>query len=514
MENRVSADDLEIMSPNQDLTNESWTVPVKSTGLNKWIFTLIASFLVILSLVSVYLFQITQKHYGKSKQKEQTVTNSPVHTVDSKQKIAPPGLTDQDFDEIFAFTQDQSIPWEESEKSQVKEMMSIFYPTIKEIYGERFDTSQKILISKLEPFSNENSYAALPNNVYLVFPVTKETVFHELVHLFHYPTARLIPTYEEGFARAVEVEGIKRIYGKSARDFYLNAALLELYNSQRLSNGFGAIASGLADVVIGRYELSAFAFIKAFYEDDNFFRKFNEEIYKRVKENSFRQEDLGDIFMKVKPTVENIPTGQWIKEHEILNFLEAAPGKHLLVDGLFGVNSFQLIERYSSWFEENLGAINERYANKPITLEYYDWNGVLFDTATITLAGTYSKDKTEENRPGGYYQPKFPEGYYGYYVLEASLEDAPKRIKTTVYGLYPEIVFETQPGIHGVVPGQSQGTATIYNADNKKISGANIVNGRFYVDIPSKGTYRIVVDGTNISKYVTKGESAVAVIAL
>ena len=513
MDNQNNIGNQNTIQKEQDQIGQLLQIPKKSR-IN-YFALLIAPVIVLIVFLTTTLAPFFLRKNNSSQIALPTQTLIP-NTTNTPTITANELLTENEFNTIFVFKQDENTLWNEEEKTEVKSLLKLFYLVVRNIYGERFSTSEKIQLSKLNSTTNETSYAQTPNNMFLVFPLSKDTLIHELIHLFHYPNARLNSTYEEGFARAVEIEGLKRIYGTALRDFNSGDAIFyDLYRTQALSNGLGSINSGSADIQIERYNLVAFAFSKAYYEDPLFFKNYNEEVYRRVKNNTFSVEDLDKIFEKVKPTMENIQTDIWISQQGLIDYKHTQIGNHIFISGLCSANNFQLIERLEGGFERNRGRdASDSISTAPMELQYFDYNGNLIDTQTIMLS--YGKisidDKKKENLViPGRYEPKFLPDYFGYYRVKASIANSKEQYKSESYGLYPCV--ENTNGIMGIVPGINTGTVSVYDVKGiNKIADANVVGGRFYIDAKERGMYKIVINNENRTRYITKDDNPIVVL--
>ena len=406
---------------------------------------------------------------------------------------------------IFDF-ESSEIHWTSAEKSELQSFFSKVYPEIERVYGKRFNETQRIIVHRASQFQ-EFSYASTPNNMTIVMPYSQDTLIHELTHIFHYPEARMpIASFEEGFARAIDIEVMKKVFGSAARDHYLtDARAYDFYNKPFIGFNFNGSGAGLdsGDFGIDRYAMAALAWTKIYIEDPGFFIKLHNLYYEKIRNVpgfTVNEESILSIIETIKPTVEGLPFREWYSKQYIFN---SNPQKGLIVvtNGIFSANHFSPVYR------DQYGGESKITEQLDIHVEYKNANDIVFDNVIIKTIQHCQKDSICP--PARYYEPHFPQGYSGLYTytMTGTYNSVPFRQESSGIAGVPDNFH----GIGGVTFNKNAKKIQLFSRDNNSLlSEASITNGSFFIDKSEKGIYRLVILDQNDQpigeKLLTKSE--------
>jgi len=243
-------------------------------------------------------------------------------------------------DNDLKFTYDSpNVPWPSDLLASVQTWLPTCYPHVRDIFGP--PASPDTINVRYDPALDvgDAHYDSATKEI-VVKNARADIVCHELVHAFRGDYVLGISAWEEGMARAVEIEVMKRsgLSGGSAPD---HSYISDVYYEQANQPCVGVtdpwpIAAAGWDHKALRYSLAGYAWAKPMLEDYSFYQNFNLAYYAQVKTNPFLKRDeaaLIGIASQAKATVQDQPFAEWYAAQNILdihppagNFVYIEPG--------------------------------------------------------------------------------------------------------------------------------------------------------------------------------------------
>lgn len=371
-------------------------------------------------------------------------------------------------DLVFTFDSPDH-PWSETELTLLRTYVGDFYPALKQIYGDP-STSDTIDVVH-DPSSG---YPGLfTGSVITLQELRDDVLCHEMVHAFHGPLLLGTSWFEEGMARAAEIEVFDQLpqyvhpwddaHGDPYDVFY------------EANNSVGIAGAPLSSFRLLAYQLAGYAMGKCVLERSSFFHDFNDSLYAHAQSNpyvSWVDSEVRDLMAAVLPNIEGLAWADWASRQYILTYL-LSRGDHLyqqIGDWQYrdGRRSFPI------WFYE----IDRRIApiaSAPIHWEITDWEGGLLARGTTATdgAGAVLVD------------PPIPPGYIGMVRSVASAQGAFGAVADTVYRNFGG----DDSGVFGVALDGGIDTVSIRNLDDPSPPlDLPVVRGAFYA--PSLGSVR------------------------
>ncbi len=371
----------------------------------------------------------------------------------------------------LSFTFDSpASPWSSEQLSTLGSAVNGFYPAIKQIYGNpAFDITVNVrrdpalLYSGLyNPSLNEIVLrVADPSPQDLQPAVPLDVLCHEMIHAFRDDDVITLGTYEDGMARAVEVEVFSMLNmdhwdGHHRYDYDV---YYEALNEPVIGAPAGNIDSGYPGVVLLRYQLAGYAWAKIFLENPDFFVNFNEKLYQSVQSNSATKSSeatLLGIAASIQLDVEGEPFLTWYEKQHVFDTTPDAG--YILYQRLNKLYFMaDLFQRDESGAETALPSVRVQW-------KMYDYEGKLLSRGT----GVTSE-------AGFFDVASVPTGYAGRIAIEASTSFGRDKVRNTVFRF-----LGSQQGVFGVVTDSDIGTVTITPLDAAVDPvTVNLVNGAF-----------------------------------
>lgn len=371
-----------------------------------------------------------------------------------------------------------SNPWTPDELAQVTATVNACYPLAKQIYGDPAFTIT-INIEKVANLGASGYYFSSYNgeaNIW-VGSTRQDTLCHEMLHGFHDDDIIGLNTFEEGMARAGEVEILNRLADLSQLDSasgwdvhhsYSIDVDYEALNKRKIGSPGAYFSAGYVAPLL-RYQLSGYAWGKAVIENSNFLANFNREYYARQLADSTTwatESKLVEIAATVQPQVEGKPFSQWYSLQGV--FVSNPPTGYFLYNRGDGEPGYTV-----DFFFRASGApggSETMQGNVPVDWKFYDYVGNLIDLGTNMTA------------PNGWawIEPNFPEDC-----------SARMRLRMVASAQTPDGRYVTDTvlwvrgcsGVFGVGPSANVGSLRIDSLDQPGSPPfmADVLNGAFAI---------------------------------
>jgi len=407
--------------------------------------------------------------------------------------VAPVPVTGGEM--TFTFDSPAS-PWTPAELASLQALLRDAYPVAKAVDGPPlFNLSVNVRKDPTSPFIGY--YNASINEMTLRGLVRPDVVVHEMLHAFRDDVIMCPMTFEEGMTRAAEVEVMSRIpEGEGYFDLHHSYGYDVYYdalNDQRIGAANGSFFAGEDALFLMRYQLSGYAWGKAFIEDPAFFAKFNAVLYTQsLTDPSVRctESTLATIAAKVKHQVEGRRFATWYRDQGVLN--THPPAGDFLYQR---INQFTIDD-----FSRDAADRETMHAAVPVTWQLTDFAHRVLDGGTALT------------EPLGWIgpNPRIPAGYTGRVEMAVS---APGPEDTIVHNAAIRTARDGV-GVFGAVARDLPGTITVVGLSSLRVvARAAIVDGAF--DLPSlaslRGRFRAVLvysDGLSVTRSFTKDASS------
>lgn len=224
----------------------------------------------------------------------------------------------------LTFTYDSpDDPWTADELASLQGWLNACYPIAKEVYGPPAFTIT-VNVVRVVNQSVGARYVTGTNEMW-VSPssgVHGDVLCHELMHAFRDDFLIYNAAWEEGMARAAEVEVTQRAgIADPWNHQYTYDVYYEELNRPAVGSGAGNVFAGWSQTLL-RYQLAGYAWAKAMLEDSAFFPNFNASYYARAAVDSsarWSEPTLIGIASSVKPSVEDRTFADWYDGQGVLD---------------------------------------------------------------------------------------------------------------------------------------------------------------------------------------------------
>lgn len=389
---------------------------------------------------------------------------------------APARASDISTNELTFTYNSPDNPWSPAELQQLQQIVATSYPIIKDVVG-----------SPLFPITvNFRKDPSLPSTVAGQFwpglneikirVLNPDTFIHEMIHAFRDDLVLWDDAFEEGMTRAAEVAVMGRMPAQYSVGYFDAGHSYQDDVNYELFKGNHAVGSVAGEfwtdrdpaLVFIRYQLSGYAWAKAYIEDPQFFARFDAALYQASLTNPSVVSDEGALVglaAGVAPTVESRPFEQWYHEQSIF---ETSPptGDLLMFRNLppFGT-TLHALTRAGDGTETALGGLS------------VDWSAVNF------FGGPFDGGTATTDAVGNADVPVvFPSGFAGRTGLTATATDRPDA--STI----ANIRWTQGSGVFGTVPRDHGGYVEVQNLDTSARACATLAQGAF--DVASLGVVR------------------------
>ncbi len=344
-------------------------------------------------------------------------------------------------DNALSFTFDSpSAPWAAAEVTTMQEALAEFYPDAVGIYGPPFyDISVNI---RKVPGMGGGVYTPSLNEM-TMSSVKLDVLAHEMVHAFRDDRFIRLPSFEEGMARAVEVELLSRSPYKHPWDAghsdYLDRAYEQLNDHAN-----GSPAGDFPDNQLERYQLSGYAWWKALVERPAFLPAFNAE-YMRLGGHSYDESTLVAMAeATIGGPVEGRPFRSWYDQQSVLDTRPPA------------VTYLHLRDYVAYAMTRDVTGYTWRLSDVTISWVARDVTGAVVDHGSALA-------------PDGWIDlnPQLPPGHPGGRLDVEMTTTDPDGLPVQRRVPIPVIPDDTRTGVVGVVTSGTEGSVTITALDGQ-----------------------------------------------
>gem|GEM_PF-4516398 len=351
-------------------------------------------------------------------------------------------------------------PWEESDADVLRRAVEDFYPVIESVYGPPA-FAITVNVRKDPSIGLSGEYSPRTKEILLRDATQLDVLCHEMIHAFRDEYMLSISSFEEGMARAVEVEVFNRLpdytfWNENHR--YLYDVYYEGLNKQMMGSQTGNFDYASPFLLL-RYDLTGYAWAKVFLENPGFFIEFNRMLFEEAARNPSILSDLSalkELASSAQPIVEGKPFAAWYEQQGIF---DPHPG-----EGHFLYTNISTLTIY--YFSRDLAGSERMIAGAPIEWEVYDYEDTLI---------AKGDDVTS---PLGWVSifPSFPEGYSGRIkVVASALTPSSDAISNTALSCVGE-----NKGVFGIVDASDGGTIVVIPLDSDShATVATVTRGTF-----------------------------------
>lgn len=289
--------------------------------------------------------------------------------------------------------------WTTTDINAFNDFLGKMLPIIKSVYGPPARNMTVTLVRDLY-YSSSNVYFPGDNQIRQDDGLNPQLLTHELLHAWrdnvilaadeNWKYSTVLSGFEESFAQGASYACMQKYY-----DLYPNDPLVadepnwgstmawdyDFQNRDILTTQDFWSSGGGTLITWQRYEMGAAAMLKAYLEDENFFKNYNAEYYSRMNNDHSitpTRTLCRDIFQTVLSMVEFTPTGTWVDDQRIFD-----------CEIIQGFKIYDRMQHYPSWqnyYIFNRVAYYETFSNgsewswyNPATSswEYYNQNGAM-----------------------------------------------------------------------------------------------------------------------------------------
>ncbi len=231
-----------------------------------------------------------------------------VRVADSKGNLIIPTAQDASVKSQSATSVEDNFDFDERATGENKQLFYLTYSEIEKIYGARSGNTKIKVIYDLGE-DGRSYYVPSNNEIHLDTIPKQDTMVHELVHSFHGQFC-LQSLWEEGFAAKVTALVLKTMSDETQYehiDFLINQG----YADEKYANAPSFYSPRFTSTdTMSPYTFGSMTAHKLYLEDKEFFKKFNEKLYKLDK-NSLSSQSLIQLTSTVLGFVEHERTLSW-----------------------------------------------------------------------------------------------------------------------------------------------------------------------------------------------------------
>ena len=418
--------------------------------------------------------------------------------------------------------------WTTTDINTFNDFLSKMLPIIKSVYGPPARDMTVTLVRDLY-YSSSNIYFSGNNQIHQDDGLNPQLLTHELLHAWrdnviiaadeNWKYSPVLSGFEESFAQGASYACMQKFY-----DLYPNDPLVadepnwgstkawdyDFHNRSILTTQDFWSSNGGTSITWERYEMGAAAMLKAYQEDENFFKNYNAEYYNRLNvDHSITPTRTlcRDIFQTVLQMVEFTPTATWIDNQRIFD-----------CEIIEGFKIYDRTQHYPYWqnyyifnrvaYYETFSTGSEWtwYNTTTSSWEYYNQNGamgtatlrdyngtiawqnnnfqitptdnvpVVYDMGSAVVNMTTSS--TQDPWPGGEASEfAFDMDNFGLYTFEIDFPNASIQVPRV---LGDDLIWTK--GVFGGILNDNAGMIYIDHEDMPAEPALNIVNGAFFGD--------------------------------
>lgn len=388
----------------------------------------------------------------------------------------------------LSFTFDSpASPWTPDELTILRSLVNDMYPIIKQVYGPPAFTLQ-VNIRK-DPYLSASGTYNLSTNEIVVGSLQPDVICHEIIHAFRDDHIIRINSFEEGMARAAEVEVFNRLpalYHWDRGHSYSHDVFYDVLNRPEIGGVGGSFSWGHVNTLL-RYQLSGYAWGKVLIENPRFLPAFNAALYTAAQANPTVTGDeaaLLNIAARLQANVEGTAFRTWYSRQGVLN--TNPPTGQFLDQFIFRAPddiTFYLFERSGWGGEMMLGGV-------PLSATFHDHSGQFLGSGTGVT--------------GAYGWTSIPAWYQGYSGRIAVTATAPLPDGSTA-AIASHAFAGTPSGVFGLVTNANSGTLVLTPINPRRSAvTVQVVNGVF--SAPSlaslRGVFTATLSPLNGKRYV------------
>jgi len=215
-----------------------------------------------------------------------------------------------------------TYPWSSADQAVLTNMLSDFYQAAKVVCGNPL-FNNSVNLRKDPTISFAGLYYPSLNEMVVKNTNSPDVVCHEMIHAFRDDLIMGLPTFEEGMTWACEVEVLNRLPAYITWDSfhsYPYDVYYESFNQRVVGGKNGNIFLGWNALL--RYQLAGYAWAKCFLENEDFFRRFNCELFRRTLLDAttpYVETNLFSIANDVQQVAEGDAFPIWYQKQCVLN---------------------------------------------------------------------------------------------------------------------------------------------------------------------------------------------------
>jgi hypothetical protein len=378
-----------------------------------------------------------------------------------------------------------AYPWSPAELATLQPLVRDLYNVAKQVYGSPAYGIQ-VNVRK-DPYLTVSGVYNPSTNEMIVRGLQPDVICHEMMHAFRDDNMIRLNTFEEGMARAAEVEVFNRMpwlehWDRSHR--YVHDVFYDALNRPEIGSMSGNFSMGFVNSLL-RYQLSGYAWGKVQIEIPSFFADFNNLLNTaaaRSKNVLANENALVDLAEQAAWRVEGTAFRSWYRAQNVFN--TRPPSGKFLYQFIYGVPDDILFYL----FERNTQGVETMLTGVPLSGTFNNYAGQAIGSGT-GVTGTNGWTEIY----AGYW------GYSGRMAISASAQ-LPTGLSTT---LSSSAFGGAQQGVFGLVTTANNGTVRIIYGDGTQSVTVPVVNGVF--SAPSlenmRGSFTLTLDPLNGKRY-------------
>lgn len=494
------------------------------------------------------------------------VTSNPVRPIWENLGQARARMTVEFADAGFDAEGNPTTGWSDEQKTKMQTFVNNMYPILEQLYGPPANNYTVTVVRDLS-FGNSAMFLPELDQIRMNDNFYPQLLTHELIHAFrndftitsnqNWEYDPTLSSFEEGFAQGVSYEAMNKYVQTYPNDIIVDPNSLwqsnydwdnDYQNMPELRGTDFWSDSGGTNLHWLRYEMAAAALRKLNLESADFYKRFNQEYYRRINASPSTlrssRDLMVDIIKTLTPTVEGKPAQSWVDSQYVFHS-----------QNVYGNKIFHRIQDYP-WTE--LFAFQYLYFMKTMDCgsewacpdgsgwKYHNLNGargqgkLLDSNGVVVWSGDLLSEPTQ-NPSDGYFGfgydykslttasslDPWPGGNaddyilnlktLGLYEFQATFTDPNTSEQTTsnIYRVLGSDVANSFKGVWGAVVGHKNGTIYLNHEKTGDEEGIPVTNGVFkglrkwtgihnpkhgaYDSIPGRVTIKFTDSDTNIT---------------
>ncbi len=276
-------------------------------------------------------------------------------------------------------------PWTPAELDSLQAWLADFQPAARIVYGPpAYDI--RVNCSKDPTIGVAGFYNPSTNEMVLHDLDTSDPVCHEMIHAFRDDAIIGLSSFEEGMTRAAEVAVFNLLDTYTHWDehhFQDYDVLYDMFNKPAIAAINGNLLASATNTFF-RYQLAGYAWAKPYLEDPAFFTDFNAGYFAQFAADpsiAVSETRLVALFRSVRPTVENLDSGDWYRRQQVL-FTQPPLGYVIYqkVANEYDGGS----ATYVDYFVRETSGLETPIQGAAVSWQVYDDRDVMVDSGTAT----------------------------------------------------------------------------------------------------------------------------------